>query len=355
MGFDGGNWCAIDGHGGVVSVVGAPGIGKSRLVREVTAMAAARGVASAPLPILRRQLGANGGAGARQDYSQGDQGSFADLELTALVAAQFYRHRGCRKSLRRRVFRCGDGAHMDNNDVAYDYLLASTMVKLTGNFAGDTPAEDALGAVTAAAVELIEGVDHADVMLIKDGGFRSVKPTSPVTIRLDNAQRELQEGPCLAAAVGAAVVRSPHLGKDARWPRFGAVAVDAGVHRMLSFQLYTHRSGAGALNLFGGTTGTFDLEAEAIGAMLATHAAAVLIAANRKHQFESALASQDVIGQAKGIIMQRFHVGAVRAFELLIRMSQDSNTPLRMIAQELVTRTTTNHPPRDEVIRGTRC
>jgi predicted ATPase len=35
---------AIDGHGAVVGVVGSPGIGKSRLVREVTAIAAARGV-----------------------------------------------------------------------------------------------------------------------------------------------------------------------------------------------------------------------------------------------------------------------------------------------------------------------
>jgi class 3 adenylate cyclase len=35
---------AIDGHGAVVGVVGSPGIGKSRLVREVTAMAAERGV-----------------------------------------------------------------------------------------------------------------------------------------------------------------------------------------------------------------------------------------------------------------------------------------------------------------------
>ena len=35
---------AIEGHGAVVTVVGSPGIGKSRLVREVTALAAARGV-----------------------------------------------------------------------------------------------------------------------------------------------------------------------------------------------------------------------------------------------------------------------------------------------------------------------
>ena len=35
---------AIEGHGAVVTVVGSPGIGKSRLVRELTALAAARGV-----------------------------------------------------------------------------------------------------------------------------------------------------------------------------------------------------------------------------------------------------------------------------------------------------------------------
>ena len=35
---------AIDGHGAVMGVVGSPGIGKSRLVREVSAMAAMRGV-----------------------------------------------------------------------------------------------------------------------------------------------------------------------------------------------------------------------------------------------------------------------------------------------------------------------
>ena len=51
--------------------------------------------------------------------------------------------------------------------------------------------------------------------------------------------------------------------------------------------------------------------------MPATHAAVALIAANRQHPFESALANRDVIGQAKGIIMERFDVDAVRAFQLL--------------------------------------
>ena len=34
----------VDGHGAVVAVVGSPGIGKSRLVREVAAIAGRRGV-----------------------------------------------------------------------------------------------------------------------------------------------------------------------------------------------------------------------------------------------------------------------------------------------------------------------
>ena len=72
--------------------------------------------------------------------------------------------------------------------------------------------------------------------------------------------------------------------------------------------------------------------------MLATHAAVALIAANRQHQFESALASRDVIGQAKGIIMERHDLDAVRAFELLIRMSQNSNTPVSVIAREIAER-----------------
>ena len=72
--------------------------------------------------------------------------------------------------------------------------------------------------------------------------------------------------------------------------------------------------------------------------MLATHAAIALIADDVRLQFQSALASRDTIGQAKGMIMERFNVDAVRAFELLTKLSQDSNTRVADIAQELVSR-----------------
>ena len=78
------------------------------------------------------------------------------------------------------------------------------------------------------------------------------------------------------------------------------------MHSVLSFQLYTHGPNTGALNLFGFAVRAFDDESEAIAAMLATHAAIALITANRQHQFQSALASRDLIGQAKGIVMERY-------------------------------------------------
>ncbi|HEY3996989.1 MAG TPA: ANTAR domain-containing protein, partial [Mycobacterium sp.] len=47
-------------------------------------------------------------------------------------------------------------------------------------------------------------------------------------------------------------------------------------------------------------------------------------------------ASRDIIGQAKGMIMERFTIDAIRAFELLKRLSQNSNTALAVVASRLV-------------------
>jgi ANTAR domain/GAF domain len=178
-------------------------------------------------------------------------------------------------------------------------------------------------------VHLISGVDCADVLLMKDGEYRSAAATSEVAPTVDAAQRRTGEGPCLDASGPAVMIRCDNFSEDSRWPHFAPAALAAGVHSVMSFQLYNHMADKGALNLFGYHPYRFNAESEAIGAMLATHAATALIAANRQHQFESALASRDVIGQAKGIIMERLDLDAVRAFELLRRMSQNSNTPIR--------------------------
>jgi GAF domain-containing protein len=226
---------------------------------------------------------------------------------------------------------------------SYDDALRTAMADLAGT-AEDArkPIERTLSELTEAAVALIEGVDCAGVLLIKDGEFSSLAGTSDVARALDHAQRDTGEGPCVDAAERDVIVRCNDLRKDSRWPRFSEVAISNGVLSVMSFRLYTKGVDSGALNLFGFGTGSFTAEPEALGAMLATHAAISLVAANRQQQFDSALASRDLIGQAKGIIMERFDVDAGRAFELLRRVSQESNTPVKVIAARLAERNSTD-------------
>ena len=225
------------------------------------------------------------------------------------------------------------------DDYEYAAGLRRTMSELTQHFSQPVDITTALYRVTTAAVELIDGVDFADVLLVSDPEhFKSVAATSQIAIDLDSAQQHFQEGPCLEAAIGDDVAVSNDLREDIRWPRFAKSAVAAGVHSMLSFRLYTHNSRAGALNLFGCNADVFTADDETVGAMLATQAAIALIAEDKQLQFRSALASRDIIGQAKGMIMERFSIDAVHAFELLKKLSQQSNIRILEIASDLVAR-----------------
>ena len=197
--------------------------------------------------------------------------------------------------------------------------------------------EDVLAGVTATALQIIPGVDAAGVLLIgKGGNYETRASTSDLVYELDKVQIEFGEGPCVEAAVDELIVRTEDFQVEQRWPRFSRKVAEMGVRSALSFKLYTGKQNAGALNLFGFEPAVFDAQAEATGSVLAAHAAAALMASRRGEQLESALTSRDVIGQAKGIIMERFKVDAVRAFELLRELSQTSNTKLVDVAQRIV-------------------
>lgn len=225
------------------------------------------------------------------------------------------------------------------DDRQYADKLRATMSGLTAEFSRASDIATTLYRITSTAVELIEGVDYADVLLVSGPDtFRSLAATDQLATQLDSEQQRFREGPCLDAAVDDVVTVSNDLTNDQRWPRFSKSAIAAGVHSILSFQLYTHNDRGGALNLFSRNRDVFTAEAEALGAMLAAQAAIALIVKDKELQFRSALASRDIIGQAKGMIMERFDVDSLQAFELLKKLSQDSNTRLIEVATELVAR-----------------
>ena len=220
---------------------------------------------------------------------------------------------------------------------AQNHELAQRMAELARAAASPRSVDDVLSDVTATAKELIPGVDTAGVLLIRAGGkFETLAPTSTLPYELDKLQMTFDEGPCVQVAVDDLIVRTDDFRTEQRWPRYSPEVVKLGVLSGLSVKLYTADRTAGALNLFGFEENAFDAEDETIATVLAAHAAAAILASRQGEQLQSALSTRDRIGQAKGIIMERYGIDEIAAFDMLKRLSQDSNIRLADIAQRVI-------------------
>ncbi|SEH64784.1 GAF domain-containing protein [Mycolicibacterium rutilum] len=215
--------------------------------------------------------------------------------------------------------------------------LAERMAELARATAAPRSVEQVLEDVTSTARELIPGADTVGVLLVAKGGtFESLAGTSELPHTLDEIQMKYNEGPCVQAALNEQILRTDDFRTEPRWSQYSAAAVEHGVLSGLSVKLYTAERTAGALNMFGSQPNAFDAEDETIGAVLAAHAAAAILASREGEQLKSAMSTRDRIGQAKGIIMERYGVDEVRAFEMLKQLSQDSNTKLADVAQRVI-------------------
>lgn len=215
--------------------------------------------------------------------------------------------------------------------------LAERMAELARSFAAPHSVKEVLAGVTDTAVELIPGADTAGVLLVSNGGrFESLFGTSDLVYKLDEVQTKYNEGPCVDAANDELMLRTDDFAAEHRWPNFSRALCEVGVHSCLSFKLYAGDKTAGALNVFGLQPNVFTAESEAVGSVLAAHAAAAILASQQGEQLRSAINSRDVIGQAKGIIMERYHVDAMRAFDMLRQLSQEMNVRLFEVAQRVV-------------------
>ncbi|MCV7420714.1 GAF and ANTAR domain-containing protein [Mycobacterium yunnanensis] len=218
-------------------------------------------------------------------------------------------------------------------------VLRDTMMKLTAQSTAKTEAhlQHQLRVVTRAAVDMIRGAELADVMLVDGDRFTSVAATHPLVADLDAVQMQHGAGPCLDVAEDGPVIHVRDFSLETRWPEFTAAALAAGVRSALTFRLYTHQRGIGALNVFSGAAGAFTRDDAAVGAMLATHAAIVLIAAaDEGVDPTSDLVADDLIGQAKGILMERFVIDSAAAFDLMLERAETEGTSMHAVATAVV-------------------
>lgn len=222
-------------------------------------------------------------------------------------------------------------------DVPRPYEVTTRMAELARAMAAPRGRDEIFSDVTAAAVDLIDGIDTAGILLITgEGSYESHACTSPLPCELDVLQETFQEGPCLEAALDDLVVTTEDFRDEPRWPAYSAEVAKLGVLSGMSFRLYTTDRTAGALNLFGFEPRAWDAEAITTGAVLAAHAVAAILAGQRRDDLRSELATRDRVGQAKGIIMERYRVGDLRAFEMLRALAQEEGTTLTVIAQRVI-------------------
>jgi len=202
----------------------------------------------------------------------------------------------------------------------------------------NTDIDTVLAELTQSAVSAMPGAQYAGITIAsRNGKVRTASATDRYPALLDEIQQRYEQGPCLSAAWEHPVIRINNMALENRWPAYcQAAARETPIRSVMSFQLFANNHDMGALNFYAKQPHAFDDEAAELGLILATHTAVAWNMARRDEQFRSALASRDIIGQAKGMIMERFKINAVQAFELLKRLSQSLNTPLAAVARQLV-------------------
>lgn len=203
--------------------------------------------------------------------------------------------------------------------------------------------DETLTLLTAMAVDSVPGVDFASVSLRRQAEpIETLAPTDPLAVAMDEFQYEFREGPCFEVATSEVVVLANDLASDQRWPTYGPQAVAVGVHSQLALVLLADRKQRAALNLYSRQRQNFDGSLE-IAELFAAQAALVMGFARTIKQLDQAMGARTVIGQAVGIVMERNGLDQAQAFHLLNRLSQESNTKLRVVAENLVNEVASRH------------
>jgi GAF domain-containing protein len=195
---------------------------------------------------------------------------------------------------------------------------------------------DPLTVITEGAVGLIPGTEFAAVVIpVGPGRLEARAVSGPVPPEVIALQNRVTVGPCIEAANQTNIVRINDLRSERRWPEFTAPAAEMGVGSMLCLPLTIQDRVYGSLSLAACAPHAFDAESEALAAIFAVHATIALAGDEWRRNMTTALSSRDVIGQAKGILMERYRLTPDAAFALLVKASQKTHTKLRLVCEEL--------------------
>jgi GAF domain-containing protein len=192
-----------------------------------------------------------------------------------------------------------------------------------------------LDAIARTAVETITPARYAGVNLYEHGKFLPQAVSGEPPLTLDVLQQETGTGPCIDSSRDQVTIRVDDMTSETRWPRYVELAVSLEVASMLCVPLSVDDQRLGSVSLYAAERAAFSLADEYLARLFAVQAALALAEAHRADQLRQALSNRDVIGQAKGILMERHRITADEAFVLLSERSQQVNRKLVDVARRL--------------------
>ncbi|MBV8690947.1 MAG: GAF and ANTAR domain-containing protein [Actinobacteria bacterium] len=228
-------------------------------------------------------------------------------------------------------------------DAAHRSLLAEQLVGIAQALVRSRSVDAVLADVVQAAHQVVAGCDSASFTAVRDGVLVTIGATDETARLIDELQYRAGEGPAIEAVATMAIVQTKDLATESRWPGFRRNLEATPVCGLFSVGVANELRGTtlGCLNLYTHRPGGFQAEDEEAAMLLAAHLGAVLALAARADdadarvgQLSEALDSRDVIGQAKGILMERKRLTADQAFDVLVRASQALNRKLRDVADD---------------------
>ncbi len=196
--------------------------------------------------------------------------------------------------------------------------------------------DETVDAVVAFALHALD-CSYAGVAIAGRGRKPEIPAvTDPVVAEIYRAQLISRNGPMTACMNEGAPILVIDTARDDRWPEWAAQVRALGVRSVFDVPLKTAAGTVGVMGLYSDRPDAFSTDDQAIAHILARHATVAIANARHDATMVQAIDARKLVGQAMGILMERFDLDSDRAFEVLKRYSQDNNLKLRDVAQNLV-------------------
>lgn len=236
--------------------------------------------------------------------------------------------------------------------------LAKALARMSAVLLSQESVATSVQLVTTLAEKTLPVTAGAGVSLIDDVGKRTTAASDPLVRQADLLQYELDEGPCLTAWRERHLVIIDDVETEQRWPAWTEAVAALGIRAVLSAPMLVSNLSIGAIKVYSREPGAYDENSQQLLVLFAQQAAILLAnvqsledAQNLVAQLKTALASRDVIGQAKGVLISQGARDEEAAFGMLVTASQRTNTKLHEVARRLVADAANRHRPHRDVPR----